>query len=59
MIYLLIPISLILFFKWKLEQWEFKQYRERNPEKISRKNKKNVVPKDYLEHWELTEEEYE
>jgi hypothetical protein len=59
MIYLLIPISLTLFFKWKLEQWEFKQYRERNPElKTNKKSIKNIQ-NDYIEHWELAEEEYE
>jgi hypothetical protein len=31
MIYLLLPLCFGFFFKWKLEQWEYKKYKEANP----------------------------
>ena len=55
MIYMLIPISLIFFFKWRLAEYDLKLLRDKYPEsKIKKKKTRNKWAQ-----WELMELEDE
>lgn len=56
MIYMLIPISLMLFFKWRLAEHDLKLLREKYPEP---QIKKKIKSRRNSKHWELMEIEDE